>query len=513
MADRTSIEWTRGDDGSPGSTWNPIRGTKGQWTCTKVSPGCTHCYAERLNMSKRHGNGPAYVVGADEPRLDETIFRQPLRWRRPRRIFVCSMSDLFMESVPDEWIDRIFAVMALAPQHTFQVLTKRAERMREYVTAEMTPFRIARAMDAFRARRDVGQEEVLPIAGYPGYFASSHGFIYSERRGKRRKMSPDIGDQGHQRVQLYKGDRVADRLSVHRLILETFIGPAPSPDAQGRHRDGVPSNNALSNLTWGDQGENWDDAKRHGTHRRYSKLAPDQAAKIRRRHEAGETGEALAREFDVSATQIRNIARGLQWATATPIEWPLPGVWLGVSAERQQEADKRTTRLLQTPAVIRFVSLEPLLGPIDLTALRKTKTGYEGSELAETSFDALRGNGTYPSPISGIPVEVEGPRLNLVIVGGESGGPPERALVRRCSRSETYTQRCGSKRFGTCPACNETGWEPKPEALAMVRSLRDQCVAAGVAFHFKQWGGPTPKSGGRLLDGREWDEMPRTPDV
>jgi protein gp37 len=110
MADATSIEWTQGPDGRPGATWNPIRGTRGSWTCVKVSPGCAHCYAERLN---RRLGGPPFHAGADQPRLDETILTQPLRWQRPRRIFVASMTDLFGEWVPDEWLDRIFAVIAL----------------------------------------------------------------------------------------------------------------------------------------------------------------------------------------------------------------------------------------------------------------------------------------------------------------------------------------------------------------------------------------------------------------
>lgn len=129
MGAESKIEWVAGDDGSAGSTWNPIRGKKGRWHCTKVSGGCANCYAERLNT--RFG-GPKYVVGADEFRLDKKALDQPLRWKTPRRVFVCSMTDLFHEQVSDEWIAAIFGVMAAAPQHTFHVLTKRAERMREW---------------------------------------------------------------------------------------------------------------------------------------------------------------------------------------------------------------------------------------------------------------------------------------------------------------------------------------------------------------------------------------------
>ena len=109
----TSIEWTD-------ATWNPVTG------CTKVSPGCAHCYAE--GVAKRLWKGRPFTdVQTHKDRLD-----QPLRWRRPRRVFVNSMSDLFHEDVPVRFIDKIFAVMGLASKHTFQVLTKRPDRMRAY---------------------------------------------------------------------------------------------------------------------------------------------------------------------------------------------------------------------------------------------------------------------------------------------------------------------------------------------------------------------------------------------
>lgn len=122
---KTSIEWTRGEDGMEGKTWNPVRG------CTKVSPGCKNCYAETFAERFRGVPGHPYEQGFDL-RLVPDKLDEPLHWRKPCRVFVNSMSDLFHEDVPDEFIDRVFAVMALAPQHSFQVLTKRPERMREY---------------------------------------------------------------------------------------------------------------------------------------------------------------------------------------------------------------------------------------------------------------------------------------------------------------------------------------------------------------------------------------------
>jgi protein gp37 len=109
MGDRSGIEWTD-------ATWNPVTG------CTKVSPGCRFCYAERL--TERFGRQKFRDVVLHPERLD-----LPLRWRAPRRVFVNSMSDLFHEAVPVSFIDEVFAAMGEARHHTFQVLTKRADRL------------------------------------------------------------------------------------------------------------------------------------------------------------------------------------------------------------------------------------------------------------------------------------------------------------------------------------------------------------------------------------------------
>ena len=158
MAETTKIEWTD-------ATWNPITG------CSVVSPGCTNCYAMRLagGRMQHHPSragltqpSKAGPVWTGEVRLNEEWLDQPLRWKRPRRIFVCAHGDLFHENVPDEWIDRVFAVMALAPQHTFQVLTKRTERMRKYLGHGGTciPIGIRHAAE----RMGFGDPGPLPIA-------------------------------------------------------------------------------------------------------------------------------------------------------------------------------------------------------------------------------------------------------------------------------------------------------------------------------------------------------------
>ncbi len=149
MSQSTNIEWTD-------ATWNPVRG------CSRVSAGCQNCYAEKI-AARFSGRGGAFQFFADkyQPRskwtgkveLIESKLLEPLHWKKPRRVFVNSMSDLFHENLPDESIDRVFAVMALTPHITYQVLTKRARRMREYLNdasrerfGKDTPSRIHHAM-------------------------------------------------------------------------------------------------------------------------------------------------------------------------------------------------------------------------------------------------------------------------------------------------------------------------------------------------------------------------------
>ena len=238
---KTHIEWTRSADGTPGYTWNPVTG------CTRISPGCRHCYAERLARRLKAMNNPRYRNGFALT-LQSDVLDLPFRWRRPSFVFVNSMSDLFHEAVPDEYVERVFAVMRRASWHTFQILTKRSRR-------------------------------------------------------------------------------------------------------------------------------------------------------------------------------LAKMASQLQWA---------PNIWQGVSVESARYV-WRVADLQKVPAAVRFLSVEPLLGPIPKL------------------------------PLKGI---------RWVIVGGESGG------------------------------------DRRPMDVEWPREIREQCIAAGVPFFFKQWGGRTPKAGGRVLDGRTWDEMP-----
>jgi len=120
MSDGSNIEWTD-------ATWNPVRG------CTKISPGCKHCYAETFAERWRGVPGHPYEQGFDLRLIPEKL-GEPLRWTRPRLVFVNSMSDLFHESVPHEYIRLVFEAMNAADWHVYQVLTKRAARLREMTT-------------------------------------------------------------------------------------------------------------------------------------------------------------------------------------------------------------------------------------------------------------------------------------------------------------------------------------------------------------------------------------------
>lgn len=118
MGQNTAIEWTE-------ATWNPLTG------CDKISPGCTNCYAEKLSLRLRAMGQPNYANGFDLT-LHPQALELPLRWKKPQRIFVNSMSDLFHKDVPEDFIQKVFATMRQASWHRFQVLTKRADRLAEF---------------------------------------------------------------------------------------------------------------------------------------------------------------------------------------------------------------------------------------------------------------------------------------------------------------------------------------------------------------------------------------------
>lgn len=297
MAEHSAIEWTE-------ATWNPITG------CSIATPGCTHCYAMKLagtrlrnhpsraGLTKDTKNGPVWT---GEVRMNDghggsiDFLTEPLRWRRPRKIFVCAHADLFHENVPDDWIDRVFAIMALAPWHTYQVLTKRSDRMLAYMTQATAPGRV-------------------------------FGLLGQLMPGKK-----GVGG------------------------------------------------------------------------------AIEQAANLI----VGRTALAM------------------------------PHVWLGVSVEDQRRANQRVPDLLQTPAAVRWLSMEPLLGPVDLRHISTMR--WRGAEVLNALNGVLEG-------MFGDYCPTRTPYLDWIVVGGESG-PGARPM--------------------------HPDW---------VRKIRDDCAATGVPFHFKQWG-------------------------
>ena len=310
----SNIEWTD-------QTWNPIVG------CSVVSPGCTNGYAMRMAGTRLKNNAnyrgltrdsKAGPVWTGEVRLLEERLAQPLKWRKPRRVFVNSMSDLFHEDVADDWIDRVFAVMALAPQHVFQVLTKRPERMREYMAG----------IDDNDGGRIEGMRDAL-IEG-------NAQKIYADRTGEDPSM----------------------------------------------------------------------------------------------------------------------------WLA---VNLPLPNVWLGTSVEDQARADQRIPALLETPAAIRFLSCEPLLGEVDLSRV--------GLWLCKhwKNKDSLPHAPWCPDDASKWwwkPQALRGPgqiKLDWVICGGESG-PGARDM--------------------------DPAW---------ARSLRDQCASAGTAYFMKQMTSKFPIPGDLMV--------------
>lgn len=159
MGDKSAIEWTD-------ATWNPIVG------CSVVSPGCTNCYAMKTAGRWRLKSDSVYAgltnlyhsgaVWNGKLALSERALQLPLQWKRPRTIFVNSMGDVFHEAAPDAWIDKVFAAMALAPHHTYQLLTKRSARMLAYMTDERTYQRILSAAETFRSAR--GELCRIPIS-------------------------------------------------------------------------------------------------------------------------------------------------------------------------------------------------------------------------------------------------------------------------------------------------------------------------------------------------------------
>lgn len=216
MGSQTKIEWSD-------ATWTPIRSRnlatgKIGWHCETVSDGCRNCYSKSIN--KRLGTGLDFKPGHRkdiEVFLDETMLLAPLRWRKPRMIFVCSMTDLFADFVKDEWIDRMFAVMANCPQHVFQCLSKRSWRMRRYCCDIKTPARIwSLACEAIRRPA---------IAGSPWPLKNCWLGVSAEDQETADVRIPDL---------------LATPAAVRFVSYEPALGPVDfTPWLEGREDNGI----------------------------------------------------------------------------------------------------------------------------------------------------------------------------------------------------------------------------------------------------------------------------------
>jgi protein gp37 len=150
----SKIQWTD-------ETWNPIVG------CSRISEGCQNCYAESGANSARLQQFKQYQKVSDwngQVEFVESQLVKPLKWKKPRKIFVCSMSDLFHENVSDEWICEIFAYMCIAKQHTFQILTKRPERMKKFLQSSMMKIGIANYIDEHFSDKFAHQDYYIPAS-------------------------------------------------------------------------------------------------------------------------------------------------------------------------------------------------------------------------------------------------------------------------------------------------------------------------------------------------------------
>ena len=431
----TKIEWTD-------ETWNSITG------CTPISGGCKNCYARR--MSKRLAGRFGYPQ--DDPfkvTLHPEKLGQPFRWRKSRRIFLNSMGDTFHDDVPTGSIDKIFAVMAMNSRHTFLILTKRPVRMHIYLKDPNTPFRIQQQIDAVSVDIEMnGVKEIWrPIPEFEDlYEVSNYGRIKSFL-GNHPRILKNRDCRKHNAVSLRKsGDTV--QLLVARIVLITFFG-MPKDGQEVCHRNGNGYDDRIANLRWGSRSDNMADAARHGTAGTWMKtktpITSHQVVSIREERKAGAKLKDIAKHYGLNKQRVSKICR--EEAHKKPaLTWPLPNVHLGVSTENQAMADERIPLLLQTPASKRFISAEPLLGPIDFSLC-----------------------GTIPSEwVPGGGYRHVSDFISQIIVGAETG-PGKR-----------------------------------PMNLDWVRDIRDQCQSANVPFFFKK-----DSDGNHELDGKIWEGVPR----
>jgi protein gp37 len=263
----TKIEWTH-RPGTKGVTWNPIyavdraTGTRG-WYCEHVSEGCRNCYAERMNAWRgtRHGyrRQDRDKIGI---LIDRKAIRAPLSWRKPRTAFVCSMTDLFGEFHDDTMILDVFATMALAPSHTFLVLTKRAKRMREYMA---TPLRKRAIAEAVLFVSEVCARAAGTWKARPSMAAFEAAF---PRHARRHDDRPRVRRDGSPFPNVWLGVSVEDQATADERIPELLATPAAirfvsyepalgKVDFRSLHPGGVQVLNALDGVSFNPTFADW----------------------------------------------------------------------------------------------------------------------------------------------------------------------------------------------------------------------------------------------------------------
>jgi len=460
MGHKSPIEWTD-------ATWNPITG------CTLVSDGCKNCYAamlaagrlknikSRKGLAKLNADGVAQFTG--EVRFNEEWLNQPTSWRKPRMIFVCAHGDLFHESVPDEWIDKIFTEMVMADHHTYQILSKRPARMAAYLNAPDTVARVSALVHHARhekRNRASGKRAIRDRRARSDLENSQTSWSWSE---EGRRVSLRGEDHALQEGQ----GRVSDK----RRLSSGDSHDRPSEDSGGRSQASLDERQRPDTERSYDQPQERDQAPQQseklgigdvfGAEASRLGCSEGQKAQATRQQTSenqiegtgcfgdprdegvGSDGQEYREEIrDGAQSDISNLqSQDLD----AHLKWPLDNVWIGTSIEDQKTADERIPHLLDIEAKVRFISAEPLLGPIELSGVSECQdegwdwlTGHY-FDIDQDGHGATMSQGVHPS-------------LDWVIVGGE------------------------------------TGYRSRPMHPDWARSLRDQCVKAGVPFLFKQWG-------------------------